>query len=234
MKYLVLVWTAVFLLFAFQARAGVRTVEASERSMTPIFLNLGRSTVLRFPEKPRKVVLGNKNYFNVEFIESDVAIQPLGVVTTNLFVYGEAHSFGFTLHSGGQGADDLVHVRWALPTELKSQLQSQVVQIRKIGKQVSIGRKLQLRLERLAQLKSKNLFWIEALLLSHEEKAISVKDVNVKLFEGSRELKAKWVCQNDSLEPLQGNSCRLFLPNSKTSGYTLRIKYRGAFVQMSF
>ncbi|MGE4107376.1 MAG: hypothetical protein AB7F66_09195 [Bacteriovoracia bacterium] len=233
MKYLIVVWIAVFFLFASQARAAVRTVDASERSMTPIFLSLGRSTVLRFPEKPRKVVLGNKNYFNIEFIENDVAIQPLGVVTTNLFVYGEAHSFGFILHSGG-GADDLVHVRWALPTELKTHLQSQVVQIRKIGKQFSIGKKLQLRLERLAQLRSKNLFWVEALLLSHEEKTISVKEVSVNLFEGSREVKAKWVCQKDALEPLQGNPCRLFLPNSKTGGYTLKVKYHGTNVQVSF
>lgn len=232
MAYFILVWLSALLLFAADAWAGVRTVEASEQSMTPIYLSLGRSTVLRFPEKPRKVVLGNKNYFNIEFIENDVAIQPLGMVPTNLFVYGEVRSYGFSLHSGGH--DDLVHVRWVPPRELKTQFLSKEVQTRKIGKQVSIRKTLQLRLENFAFLRSQNLHWAEALLLSHEEKAISVKDVEVKLFEGGKEVRGKWVCQKDEIEPLSGNPCRLFLPGPSSKRYVLKIKFEKNQATLSF
>ena len=48
--------------------AGVRVLPLDGPRMGAIFLKLGQSTVLRFPEKPKKVVVGNKNFFNVEFI----------------------------------------------------------------------------------------------------------------------------------------------------------------------
>lgn len=82
--------------------------------MSPIFLKMGKSTILRFVEKPKKVVVGNQNYYGLEFIENDVAIQPLGAVGTNLFVYTEHHTYGFLL-TPGERYDDLVFVRWRYP-----------------------------------------------------------------------------------------------------------------------
>ena len=75
---------------------------------------MGKSTILRFAEKPKKVVVGNQNYYGLEFIENDVAIQPLGTVGTNLFVYTERHTYGFLL-TPGERYDDLVFVRWKFP-----------------------------------------------------------------------------------------------------------------------
>ncbi len=91
--------------------------------MTPIYLKMGKSTVMRFVEKPKKVVIGNKNYYGLEFIENDLAIQPLGAVGTNLFVYSEHHTYGFLL-TPGERYDDLVFVRWKYPSpEKKSEKQ---------------------------------------------------------------------------------------------------------------
>ncbi len=91
----------------------VRTIYIDSTTMAPINLRMGESTVLRFPEKPKKVVLGNSNYYSVEFIDNDVAIQPQGAVATNLFVYGAKSVYGFLLKNNGQGIyDDLVQVRW--------------------------------------------------------------------------------------------------------------------------
>ena len=89
----------------------VRTVAVNNGAMTKIYLRMGKSTVLRFVDKPKKVVVGNQNYYGLEFIDNDVAIQPLGAVGTNLFVYTQNHTYGFLLVPGEQ-YDDLVFVRW--------------------------------------------------------------------------------------------------------------------------
>lgn len=102
----------LFLLAAASAAASsVRTLGVNNGSMAPVYLRMGKSTVLRFTEKPKKVVIGNQNYYGLEFIENDVAIQPLGSVATNLFVYTENHTYGFLL-TPGERYDDLVFVRW--------------------------------------------------------------------------------------------------------------------------
>ena len=95
----------------------IRSVDASQEKMEHIYLKLGQSTVLRFEETPRRIVVGNANYFNIEFIGQDITVQPQAPVTTNLFVYGKRAVYGFILHVGeGSHYDDLVNVRRKPPT----------------------------------------------------------------------------------------------------------------------
>ena len=117
MKVINLCWLVV-LLFPFSAFAGrVRTLPASSHEMPVINLMTGRSTVLRFSSPPKKVIIGNQNYFNIEFIDSDVTLQPLANTTSNMFVYGDGFTYGFILkvdHSADY--DDLVFIRNKLPS----------------------------------------------------------------------------------------------------------------------
>ena len=98
------------------ANAGqVRTLYTNDRMMPVISLAMGRSTVLRFDEKPRSAVVGNQNYFALEYIGNDITIQPQGATTSNLFVYTEFQTYGLILRVSGrrEGAyDDLVNIRW--------------------------------------------------------------------------------------------------------------------------
>ena len=88
----------LYILIAASAQAGmVRTLVMNSSKSEMIHLCLGRSTVLRFQELPKKIIIGNKNYFDLEFIERDVAIQPLKAVNSNLFVYGSYGSYAFNL-----------------------------------------------------------------------------------------------------------------------------------------
>ncbi|MBY0385365.1 hypothetical protein K2X05_09420 [bacterium] len=73
----------------------IKTVNLSENEIYPLKLVLGKTTLLRFSEKPQKIIFGNKNYFNIENSEKDVALQPLSRVSTNMFVYTEKQTFGF-------------------------------------------------------------------------------------------------------------------------------------------
>ena len=100
---------------------GVRTILVKPNSIEPIYLSMGKSTVLRFRDHPRKIVIGNQNYFGVEFIENDVALQPLGQIKTNMFVYTENKTYGFYLIVGQGRSDDLAKIEWQ-PLEMKERV----------------------------------------------------------------------------------------------------------------
>lgn len=106
-------WCILLISMSIEVWAGrVRTLATTACEMQAVSLMPGRSTVLRFPSPPKKVVLGNQNYFNVEFIDADITLQPLGVVTSNLFVYGDGYTYGFIIKvHQGPDYDDLVYVR---------------------------------------------------------------------------------------------------------------------------
>lgn len=105
---------SLLLLIPLLTLGAVRTLRVDGHQMSPIHLKMGQSTVLRFREKPKKAVVGNQNYYNIEFIENDLAIQPLGIASSNLFVYGENHTYGFILQTNQSGNyDDLVQVHWS-------------------------------------------------------------------------------------------------------------------------
>jgi hypothetical protein len=100
--------------FCFSQRKEIREVDANDKTMKTINLTLGRSTVLSFYDKPVKVVSGNSNYFNIEYIGNDLTIQPLANVETNLFVYTQSkRKYAFLLRVGSSANyDDIVYVRW--------------------------------------------------------------------------------------------------------------------------
>jgi hypothetical protein len=118
---------AVFLVcfFSESSLARVRTVEMDSGGMKPITLAMGRSTVLQFTDKPKKIVSGNSNYFNIEFTGNDVTIQPLSQVASNLFIYSGNQRFGFLLRVCNCAVyDDLVKVYWKYPKKPRSSDQS--------------------------------------------------------------------------------------------------------------
>ena len=112
MKIFVLACVLLCCSFATSA-SSIRTVQVNDKKMQLIYLKMGMATVLRFTAKPKKVVIGNQNYFSVEFIDNDLTIQPLGKVETNLFVYTPYRTYGFILRvCKSCSSDDLVFVKW--------------------------------------------------------------------------------------------------------------------------
>ena len=112
MKHFILAWVLLCLPMMAMA-SGIRTVQVNAKKMQLIYLKMGRATVLRFTAKPKKVVIGNQNYYAVEFIDNDLTIQPLGKVETNLFVYTPYRTYGFILRvCSSCRSDDLVFVKW--------------------------------------------------------------------------------------------------------------------------
>ena len=112
MKKFILAWV-MLCCSAVATASSIRTMQVNDKKMQLVYLKLGRATVLRFTAKPKKVVIGNQNYFSVEFIDNDLTIQPLGKVETNLFVYTPYRTYGFVLRvCSSCRSDDLVFVKW--------------------------------------------------------------------------------------------------------------------------
>ena len=94
------------------SRPDVRTVKLGDLSIAPIRITPGRSTILSFPTKPSKVILGNQGMFAVEYVESDLASAAIRAgAHGNLFVYLEGRRFAFDLMTVPAGGDSIVVVR---------------------------------------------------------------------------------------------------------------------------
>lgn len=95
---------------AVQAKAA-RTIHLNEDRTEPIYIGIA-GTVINFPSRPSKVILGNKGAFAVEYINDDLAVSTLRAgARSNLFVYLDGRRFGFNLISTGSGGDEIVMVR---------------------------------------------------------------------------------------------------------------------------
>ncbi len=89
-----------------------RTIYMTDKKTELIIVPVGKTTVLSFPSKPHKVIVGNQGLFGVEYVENDLAISPLkSNARSNLFVYLEGRRFGFNLNADSQGGDEIVVIR---------------------------------------------------------------------------------------------------------------------------
>ena len=69
-------------------------------------------TALDFPTKPAKVILGRKNSFGIEYVETDLAISPLSAsARSHLYVYLEGRRFTFELSTVSSGGCAVIAVR---------------------------------------------------------------------------------------------------------------------------
>ena len=75
----------------------VKTIRLTD-DMTATVTISGRGTVLSFPLKPTKVILGKADSFGITYVERDLAISPLSPnARSHLFVYLYGRRFTFDL-----------------------------------------------------------------------------------------------------------------------------------------
>jgi hypothetical protein len=100
-----------------------RTLKLTEKQVANIAITPGRTTILSFPSRPTKVILGNKGVFAVEYVENDIAIAALaGSARSNLFVYLEGRRFAFSLSTNSGIGDEIILVRDASETKMEVKL----------------------------------------------------------------------------------------------------------------
>jgi len=210
------------------SHAKVRDLYMSSNEMGHINLKMGQSTVLRFLEKPKKVVIGNQNYFNVEFIDNDVTIQPLGTAKTNLFVYGEYNTYGLILNVDGDAHyDDLVIVKrgWR-PSPTVQRQEPKQRQKEKFSFKKVIGEKLIVTSENVQFHDSLKLHILDLRVEHLKKEIINVNDFKFMTTHGNKTYGESKVI----IDQKEGNymaNIRLLLKLPSKKSFTLNVKYQG-------
>jgi hypothetical protein len=97
-----------------------RVIRLSESNVGKILIST-RGTVLSFPAKPTKVILGRSGSFGIEYVENDLAISPLSsAARSNLFVYVLGRRFAFDLVAAPQAGTSVIQVRDAIEQKPKA------------------------------------------------------------------------------------------------------------------
>ena len=202
----------------------VRNLPMDGKAMEVIRLRLGRSTVLRFPSAPTKVIIGNNNYYQLEFVGSDLTIQPRRLIPTNLFVYTKAQVYGFLLMKGNEGNyDDLVSVRF------KSATASQKAKVAPVQN---------LSLKALSIAKSgfkQKILILEFEIENHSKEKIDTQEL--KLYATSQKkrlLLQSCIFAKDSIPPKQSVKARIFLRPKHKRPLEVELHFAGEIVRQTY
>ena len=210
-------------------RNQIREVYTNDRSIQTIYLALGRSTVLKFREKPTNVIIGNKNYYNVEYINNDLTIQPLGAVNTNLFVYTEnKRTYALILKIVPVNEyDDIVHVRWK--SNFKQRRPPKKSAKRKLVKlkptTLVFEKRIEVRLNGLSTLPREKGYFLDFTIRNISNKGIRSKDVEIFLTRRNKKLtNQNLIYQKEMLNKDEFSKARIFLLLEEKAGFSVNIK----------
>ena len=217
-------WVFLLLLFSFSVSAGqVRHLYTNDKTIPTIYLSMGQSTILRFKERPKKTVLGNANYIRIEFIDNDLALQPLNAITTNLFVYGEfGRTYGFQLKVGNESShDDLVYIKW----KYKRPPPKKKLQPKKRLKKKLLFEKLLITVESVSTHKGLNLVLVDLSVKNVSPASLSLKALKVEIIQKKKSLFPQFVLVSETLKKGEWTSGRVILRSDKKGPFTLKANF---------
>jgi len=211
------------------ARNKIREVYTNDRTIKPIYLALGRSTVLKFREKPTNVVIGNKNYFNIEYINNDLTIQPLGAVDTNLFTYTESkRTYALILKIVPSNRyDDIVHVRWKSKFKNFAPKKQSRVKKQLPLKPVSLNFKdvVDINIREFKSLPKKDSYYLDLVIKNLSQQELRTSDINIYLSRRNKKLKNQQLFfRKESIKADKSIQARIFLTLEKKAGFSVNAK----------
>jgi hypothetical protein len=223
----------VFLILTRDICAGiVRSIKTDEKKMNRINLKMGQSTVLRFSnDRPKKVVIGNQNYYNVEFVEgtNDVTLQPLHAVPTNLFVYCEKNNYGFLINTRNYGHyDDLVNIYHKRPkTSLKVRGKIIVLdnkRVKRLKKVLTVGKGLTVDNIAITTFKRKKTVIVDFEIKNTGIDNIDLKNLIVTATRRNKSLRNQtFVLNKEKLRKGENTKVRLIIKLNVSRGFTVNI-----------
>lgn len=222
---MVVAFTSLLTLEGVQA-GSVRTAYSDGVKMIPVYLRMGQSTVLRFIERPKKVVLGNSNYYSVEFIENDLAIQPQGAVTTNLFVYGIKNVYGFILYTNHTGNyDDLVQVDLSEnKTQKVEKPKSWYKEVSAPKQSLTLAKTTRVTLTKVYRVQGKDSYLMELFIENTSKSELNLSGVEISLMRGVQKLSPQeLVLQKNKLKPTESTGGRIFINLPSKTDFSLSL-----------
>ena len=208
--------------------SGIRTAYVNNTKMQPIYLKMGKASVLRFAEKPKKVVIGNQNYYSIEFIDNDLTIQPLGRVETNLFVYTPYHTYGFILRvCSSCRYDDLVYVKWKSkyrPPIKPKKVAKRIPGFKAIGLRFSVGGGISATVIKTIADSSRQLRLVDLQLKNSRRVKIDITSARIVATRRGIPLPNQgYVIEQDFLKAGEITKARLFLPTKEVKDFTVNV-----------
>ncbi len=197
----------------------IKTITVGPNKMGTIYLSTGRSTVLSLKTPPKKIILGNSNYFNAEFTGIDVTIQPLSNVESNLFIYTDKYRYGVILKPGNpKRYDDLVYLKWKEPrSKQKKKKMKELISTRRRDKRIV--------LTNVSFNSRSDLYFVDLEVQNFTKRKIRISPTKI------------WITRNDRMLPLlekvikkevissgMATRLRLILRLKKKKGFTTHFK----------
>ena len=229
MKNLHLIGCLIVLGISSQSFAGkIRTIHANTKKMSSVHLRMGQSTVLRFLQKPKKVIIGNQNYYSVEFIENDVAIQPLDTVGTNLFVYTPSHVYGFLLKVSNSGQyDDLVNVKWrnkSVSLKKKSSPPKKKKRLPKKINQLITIKDIKVKIEEMLFFEDRDIYALDFIVSNLRDSLFSTKEILLEISRNKKKLNlTKVIFEKNQIPPSQDIRGRAFVTLKQKRGFSFYV-----------
>ncbi len=217
----------VFSLQVLAQRKEIREVDTNDHLMKVVNLTMGRSTVISFQEKPVKVVSGNSNYFNVEFVGNDLTLQPLAPVETNLFVYTEKGAkFGFLLRVGPVSVyDDILYIKWKSQSEIlmKSMRPQKLLQPFKL-----MAGGLEINVRQFKRFREMKTYFFDFEIINHGKGKIKTSSVEIFVRRGNqRFIGQKLVWEKEEMDLGEHSKARLLTRVEQAQDFSLIIKVNG-------
>ena len=206
----------------FSANAGtVRTLLMNDKKMEPVRLALGKSTILRFPSPPKQTIVGNQNYYKIEFINNDVTIQPQAQIPSNLFVYTGTQTYGFLLTVQEQGEyDDFVKVSW-------KNAKVDVEPLEPDYPDVFLGREMRLSFDKVFKIQTtKEIIVVDMFIQNRTPDGIPSKKITLQAWEGgNKPLQSEVVFDRDIVTRHQRARVRIFVEDTVKKMFSISIQY---------
>ena len=107
-----MMWAIPLIISCYSAFADYRVVNCDETKITTIFVRPNFGTIINFPIKPDRVLLGSTKLFSIQYIKNDVALTALSSqANTNMFVYLYGRRCSFLLTTSAGRYDSVVRVK---------------------------------------------------------------------------------------------------------------------------
>lgn len=206
----------------------VRNLSMDDKRMEVVRLSMGKSTILRFKDKPKKGIVGNSNYFSVEYVDHDVAIQPLGVFTTNLFIYTEfGRMYGLILKSTHSSQyDDLVNIVWRSNQRIKVAKPKRPKTTKKdFGRKFKVGSSLEVNVLSVTKNETLGLYFVDMKLKNTAPGELNLKEAEITLTRSGKKLPhQRFVIMDEILAKDGATEGRVIIKGRQSRGMSLEIK----------